>query len=294
MELWHFLPNHFVPVLPYFSHTHSTLPLPVPFFNMTAQEDRDLLAAIHVHAYDSAAGTAMEQPGASRPLAAHQAVHKPAEQPARQTAKQTGAMTRGPAKVREKRAADAESNPAAAPQEEQEKSSSLFRGTSLRSRQGSLDAWPGRTSKAQEPQPTRGPILKRQKALMECFKAAATPIIPDQVQPIGTAAAATTEVNGVEDTKHARPDLATAKMSQHAEAQPSHEPYLQVGQVEDAAHQARDASLPLSFLTWNVMGLTTVKEEPTQLVSDHSIFTETKLTERTQIKNWLRHALKDY
>ena len=46
------------------------------------------------------------------------------------------------------------------------------------------------------------------------------------------------------------------------------------------------------------MGLTTVKEQLTQLVSEHSpdvmVFTETKLTERTQRKSWLRHALKDY
>ena len=54
-----FLPNHFVPVLPYFAHTHSKLQLPAPFFNMTAREEGDLSAAVHAYGY--ATGTLMGQ-----------------------------------------------------------------------------------------------------------------------------------------------------------------------------------------------------------------------------------------
>ena len=51
-------------------------------------------------------------------------------------------------------------------------------------------------------------------------------------------------------------------------------------------------------MSWNVMGLTTMKEELSQLVKEASpdvlVLTETKLTERTQRKCWVRHVLNDY
>ena len=99
----------------------------------------------------------------------------------------------------------------------------------------------------------------------------------------------------MEGLTHAWSGLATAITCKQAKDQPSREPDHQ---AEAALHQAGEESLPISFLTWNVMGLTKkVKEELTQLVSEHSldvmVFTETKLTERTQRKSWLRHALKD-
>ena len=57
-------------------------------------------------------------------------------------------------------------------------------------------------------------------------------------------------------------------------------------------------TLPIKFLAWNVMGLTTVKEELVQLMEQTSpdmlVLTETELTERTQRKSWLQHVLKEY
>ncbi len=65
----------------------------------------------------------------------------------------------------------------------------------------------------------------------------------------------------------------------------------------DMPSQVAD-NLPVRFLTWNVMGLTTVKEELTQLVASTSpdilVLTETKLTERSQRKCWLRYCLNEY
>ena len=45
-EAENFLPNHFIPLLPHFSHEHSKLPLPAPFFNMTESESQAFYAAI--------------------------------------------------------------------------------------------------------------------------------------------------------------------------------------------------------------------------------------------------------
>ncbi len=57
-------------------------------------------------------------------------------------------------------------------------------------------------------------------------------------------------------------------------------------------------SFRLKVLTWNVMGLTTVKEELEQLLQqqdpDIIVLTETKLTDRTQRKSWLNGILKTH
>ena len=57
-------------------------------------------------------------------------------------------------------------------------------------------------------------------------------------------------------------------------------------------------TLPVNFLTWKFLGLTTVKEGLLQLSEEASpdllVLTETQLTKRTQRKSWLQHVLKEY
>ena len=62
--------------------------------------------------------------------------------------------------------------------------------------------------------------------------------------------------------------------------------------------ECRNSSFGLRILCWNVMGLTTVKEELEELLQrqdpDIIILSETKLTERTQRKCWLNNMLKTH
>ena len=253
-----FHPNHFVPILPYGSQGQSALPLPAPFFSMTEAEEKIFVSAIQMDAEPSRQEHAMN------------ALQQPESAAEQLPASPMTVPLRRPKTTRTRKRSHA---PGEAPDLPSKSRPSLSctpasnNKAHTEARQAKLDRWLMRPDLKVVSSSTSEKAPKKQRTLHECYAAAQQKHIGSNMAAPGSAQAS----QGYED--------------------------FDEGAATPTECLPPD-TLPISFLTWNVMGLTTIKEELTQMIEEKApdviVLTKTKLTERTQGKGWLRSVLRDY